>query len=99
MKPIIIGILFLMMGACAKNNDYTPIVDATGEDNFKTACIECHQTRADGYYFVLDNKMATITAISNKISQGSFSMPAFSNIQGESLHELSEYVLRHSKVD
>ena len=101
MKRIIIGLpltLLLAVG-CSKSNDYSPVSGATGEDVFKTACVECHQPMDGGHYFVLDKEMASVAAIANKVSQGGFMMPAFTNIQAGSLQKLSEYVLSQSKSE
>ncbi len=101
MKRMIIGLplTLLLATGCSKSNDYSPASDATAEDVFKTTCIECHQPKEGGHYFELDKNMANATAIANKVSQGSFMMPAFPNIQGDSLQRLSEYVLSQNKAE
>ena len=101
MKRIIIGLplTLLLVVACSNSKDYSPASGETGEDIFKTACVECHQPKDAVHYFELDKQMANVDAIANKISQGGFMMPAFVNIQGDSLKGLSEYVLSQSKAE
>ena len=89
----------MLLAGCSKVNNYTPVAGATGEDIFKTACVECHQQKQAGHYFDLDQEMANVTAIARKIGQGSFSMPAFPNIQGEALQGLSKYVLSQNDAE
>jgi len=101
MKRIIIGLppILLLVVACTKSNDYSPASGATGEDIFKTACVECHQPKDGGHYFELDKQMANVSAIANKVGKGSFMMPAFINIHGSSLNGLAEYVLSQNKTE
>ena len=101
MKRMMIGLpltLLLAVG-CSKSNDYSPASGATGEDIFKTTCVECHQPKEGGHYFELNKEMANTTAIANKVNQGSFMMPAFPNIKADALQGLSEYVLSQSKAE
>ncbi len=101
MKRMMIGLplMLLLATGCSKSNDYQPDSGASGEDIFKTACVKCHQPKEGGHYFELDKEMANTTAIGDKIGQGSFSMPAFPNIQADALKDLSEYVLSQSKAE
>ncbi len=91
--------IVLLLAACSKTSDYAPASGATGEDIFKSACVECHTPKEGGHYFELDPDMNTVAAVSNKINEGSFAMPAFAQIQGEALQELSEYVLTNTKAE
>ena len=96
---IVLPLSLLLTVGCSKSNDYKPDSGATGEDVFKTTCVECHQPKEGGHYFELDKTMANTTAIANKVSEGGFMMPAFPNIQAEVLQGLSEYVLSQSKTE
>lgn len=101
MKQIILGLpaVLLLVSACSKTNDFTPVSGATGEDIFKTACVECHTPKQGGHYFELDSDMANTVAIAKKVNEGSMAMPLFPQIQGEALQSLSEYVLANSKSE
>jgi len=80
---------------CSKTNDFTPTANATAEETFKAACMECHQDPAPKI-FELAADSATPEAIKQRISDGNMMMPKFPNIQGESLDKLAEYVLTNS---
>ena len=100
MKRLVIGIpLVLLVAACSKTSDYTPESGASGEDIFKSACVECHSPMEGGHYFELGTDMNNVGAVSKKINEGSFAMPAFPQIQGEALQGLAEYVLSKSKAE
>ena len=98
MKRVNIGIVLtlLLVAGCSNNEGYG---SASAEDIFNKACANCHHPKAGGHYFELDKEMANVDAVANKISQGNLVMPAFPNIQGDSLQSLSEYVLGKSKLE
>ncbi|MBE9526653.1 MAG: cytochrome c [Proteobacteria bacterium] len=80
------------------SRDYTPTAEATGEDIFKGACMECHDA-IEGkenifYELTADNK--NIEFFSKKISGGSLLMPKFPNITADKLKAVSQYALDHS---
>ncbi len=97
MKPIFLPILALTLAGCAGKDEYSPATGATGEDIFKVACMECHEPKEHGKIFELTKEKAAPAAIAEKINKGSFTMPAFPNISGDSLKAVSEYVLANSK--
>jgi len=48
------------------------------------------------YYWSINSKNINARYIAHKVNTGSLTMPAFPNIQGESMRKLSEYVLQHN---
>jgi len=48
------------------------------------------------YYWSINPKNINARYIAHKVNAGSLTMPAFPNIQGESMRKLSEYVLQHN---
>lgn len=82
--------------ACTKTSDYSPMEGNSGKEIFQAACAECHAKNDDGYYFELDEAMASNEAVAKKINAGGMLMPAFPNIGGESLSRVSQYVLDNS---
>ena len=99
MKLFFFPVLGLVLAGCAGKEEYTPAPGASGEDIFKTACAECHEPKEHGKVFELDEEKATPSAIAETVNKGGFFMPSFPNITGDSLKELSEYVLTVSKVE
>ena len=100
MKQLFIGMpLVFLVAACSKTSDFMPESGATGEDIFKTACVECHAPKEGGHYFELSADMSNVAAISNKVKEGSFAMPAFTKIEGQALDGLAEYVLSLNKPE
>lgn len=100
MRQLLIGMPFVfLLAACSKTSDFTPESSATGEDIFKSACVECHMPKEGGHYFELGADMNNVAAVSNKVKKGSIAMPAFAKIEGEALERLAEYVLTLNKAE
>ncbi len=86
----------LLLSGCSR--DYTPSADATGEDIFKGACMECHEVIEDkeGIFYEIASDERTVDFFANKISSGSLIMPKFPNITGDKLKAVSQYAFEHS---
>ena len=88
----------LLLAGCSR--DYTPVASATGEEIFKSACMECHEAiegKENIYYEVASDKK-NAEYFANKISSGSLLMPKFPNITGKNLQAVSQYAADHSAV-
>ena len=86
----------LLLSGCS--NDYTPAANATGEDIFKEACMECHEAvegKENIFYEIAADKRST-DFFADKISSGSLLMPKFPKINGEKLKAVSQYALERS---
>ncbi len=95
-KLALIGAALLIAG-CTR--DYMPEPGASGEQIFKAACAECHNTvveGAPGKLFTLNSEKATPTYIAHKVHAGSLMMPKFPNVKDQDMRALSAYVLDHS---
>ena len=99
------SILLMMVGAITLSGlitgcsrDYTPAADASGEDIFKGACMECHEAveGKDNVYYELASEDKNIDFFSKKVSSGSLLMPKFPNIIADKLTAVSQYALEHS---
>ncbi|MCU7836279.1 MAG: cytochrome c [gamma proteobacterium symbiont of Taylorina sp.] len=88
--------LSTFISGCSR--DYTPAVNATGEEIFKGACMECHEVveGKSNVYYELDEENKNIDFFSKKISSGSLLMPKFPNITTDKLTAVSQYALDHS---
>ena len=98
--PINKYILFasvLMLSGCSGKNDFTPSANTTGKEIFAQVCTECHAP-VGSHIMEISAEMKDVDKIANKVLTGSFMMPAFPNIQGESASALAEYVLENSKT-
>lgn len=86
----------LLLSACSR--DYTPAANATGEDIFKGACMECHEAieGKDNVYYELASDKKNIEFFEKKIASGSLVMPKFPNITDDKLKAVSQYALEHS---
>lgn len=86
----------LLLSGCSR--DYTPTSGATGEEIFKSACMECHEAieGKDNIYYELASDKKNIEFIEGRIASGSLVMPKFPNITGDSLKAVSKYALEHS---
>lgn len=84
------------LSGCSR--DYTPAAAASGEDIFKGACMECHETieGKDNIFYELTAENKNIEFFSKKISGGSLLMPKFPNITADKLTAVSQYALDHS---
>ncbi|MDT8405808.1 MAG: hypothetical protein RQ715_01015 [Methylococcales bacterium] len=90
----LIPILVLLSG-CTK--EYTPPANASGEDIYHQACMECHPADSKtGNYFVIDEKLMHPKYVALKVNRGTIMMPKFPNIKGKAMDNLSAYVLEHS---
>ena len=93
---LIIATTSLILTACS--NEYAPTADASGEDIYKAACMECHKPveGKDNIYYELTADKKNLAYIEAKISEGSLMMPKFPNLTGNSLKAVSQYALEHS---
>lgn len=94
-----VPLLALFAAGCSQTNEYRPAAGASAADVFREACFECHKPKQGDHYFELGADMASADAIADKVTGGGFTMPAFPHIQGETLQQLTQYVLSHSKTD
>ncbi|WP_349432307.1 cytochrome c [Methylomarinum sp. Ch1-1] len=83
-----------LIAGCSR--DYDPAPEASGEQIYQAACIECHPADEKGIIFHIDSKNANPTYIAHKVKTGSLMMPKFPNIKAEDLKKLSAYALEHS---
>jgi len=86
----------LLLSGCS--NDYTPTANATGEDIFKGACMECHDAveGKENIFYEIAGDKRNADFFADKISSGSLIMPKFPNISGDKLKAVSQYALEHS---
>ena len=86
----------LLLSGCS--NDYTPSANATGEDIFKGACMECHEAieGKENIFYEIAGDKRNVDFFADKISSGSLIMPKFPNISGEDLKAVSQYALELS---
>lgn len=86
----------LLLSGCSR--DYTPAADATGEDIFKGACMECHEAieGKDNIFYEIAADKRNADFFAKKISSGSLIMPKFPNITGDGLKAVSQYAFEHS---
>ncbi|MGZ4958546.1 MAG: c-type cytochrome [Methylomonas sp.] len=86
----------VLLAACSR--PYAPDSQATGEQIFQAACLECHKPGANGSLFMLKAKNATTAYIAEKVQAGSLLMPSFPNMKADDLLKVSTYALEHSAV-
>lgn len=86
----------LLLSGCSR--DYTPAADASGEDIFKGACMECHEPieGKENIYYELSSDELNINFFSKKVTSGSLLMPKFPNITADKLTAVSQYALDHA---
>ena len=86
----------LFLTGCS--NDYTPVANATGEDIFKGACMECHEAveGKENIFYEVASEKRNADFFADKVSSGSLLMPKFPNINGEDLKAVSQYAFEHS---
>lgn len=88
--------ILLVLGGCARTNDYTPAAGASGEQIFKEACVQCHSP-VNGKVMVLKSGVDNAETIIERISTGKgIGMPAFPNLQGDSAQAVADYILANS---
>ena len=88
--------MMFVLGGCSRSSDYTPSAGNTGEEIFRDACAKCHSPVSDKV-MVLKAEMANTKAITERVKNGKgFGMPAFPNLEGDSLQALADYVLENS---
>ncbi len=94
-KTIFSGAVILIVSACSR--EYTPPANATGEQIYQQACLECHSADSKtGAYFEIDEKLMTHDYVALRVNRGSLMMPKFPNIKGKQMRVLSKFVLEHS---
>jgi len=91
---LVTGLLALV--ACSR--DYHPEPQATGEQIFQAACAECHKPANNGSLFSLTTEKDNLAYLNQKISQGSWLMPAFKQFSSDDLTKISTYVMEHSDL-
>ena len=84
-------IYFLLYG------DIEPYIPTTNDPNiiYQEACVHCHGKNGEGngiLYPAFDHSQLTIKEIGQNISEGTWRMPKFGNIKGDTLRDLSEYI-------
>ncbi|MDQ7089380.1 MAG: cytochrome c [Methylococcales bacterium] len=84
----------LVLNGCSK--DYSPSAKDTAESMYQNACVQCHQKTTEGTIFTFTAEKANVAYIQERIQSGSLMMPKFPNIKGESLNQLSDYILKNS---
>lgn len=86
----------ILLAGCSR--EYTPDSQATGEQIFQAACLECHKPGANGSIYTLKAKHANAAHISEKVRAGSLLMPSFPKLKDDDLLKISTYALEHSAV-
>jgi mono/diheme cytochrome c family protein len=96
-KILVVAVPALLLTACSSH--YVVPEGAASNQIFQEACSSCHKGKEfPENYFKISANNRNIGAISHKIGHGGLMMPAYPNITGRTLHELSQYVLNHSVV-
>ena len=94
-KSTLILLFITTLAACSSN--YVVPAGASGAQIYREACSGCHKAKDDpNVFFRIKAENRNLGSISNKISNGGLIMPAYANISGKSLQELSQFVLSHS---
>ncbi len=96
-KKLSLLIFTLSLAACS--DDYTPRGSSPGRTIYLEACARCHSGEPENpkiYYWSINPKNINARYIAHKVNAGSLTMPAFPNIQGESMRKLGEFVLQHN---
>jgi len=94
-----LSFLALLLSLTACSDDYVPRATSPGRTIYLEACARCHSGEPENpkmYYWSINPKNINARYIAHKVNAGSLTMPAFPNIQGESMRKLSEYVLQHN---
>jgi len=86
----------LLLAGCSR--EYAPDSQATGEQIFQAACLECHKPAANGSIYTLKAKNANAGYIADKVHGGSLLMPSFPKMKADDLTKISTYALEHSAV-
>ena len=84
----------LLVGACSR--DYAPEANASGEQIYRAACMECHAPAANGSIFILSGDHANAGYIAAQIKNGSLLMPAFPKLSSDDLLKISSFAMEHS---
>jgi len=85
-------IYFILYG---DNEPYFPETDDP-EVIYQEACVHCHGKNGEGsgiLYPAFDHSQLTIKSIEEYIKEGTWLMPKFDNINGDTLKDLNEYIL------
>ncbi|MDD1621760.1 MAG: cytochrome c [Methylococcaceae bacterium] len=93
--PFILAAMGLLAG-CSR--EYAPDSQATGEQIFQSACLECHKPATNGSIYTLKARNANVAFIADKVHGGSLLMPSFPNMKADDLTKVSTYALEHSAV-
>ncbi len=93
-KSLFIFAGFILLAGCSR--EYAPDSQATGEQIFQAACMECHKPGANGSVYTLKAKNANTAYISDKVQGGSLLMPSFPNMKADDLVKISTYALERS---
>ncbi len=86
----------ILLAGCSR--EYVPDSQATGDQIFQAACLECHKPGANGSIFMLKAKNANTAYIAEKVQGGSLMMPSFPNMKADDLLKIGTYALEHSAV-
>ena len=95
-QRLLLMVALLTLAACSR--DYSPQPQATGEQIFQATCAECHKAANNGSLFSLSAEKDNLAYLNQKISQGSWLMPAFKQFSNEDLTKISTYVMEHSDI-
>lgn len=87
----------LLTTACSGSNEFSPTPEMSGKEIFATACVECHSPVGESV-MEISADMKDADKVANQVLSGSFMMPSFPNIQGESARKLAKYVVENSKT-
>jgi len=94
-----LSLLALSLSLLACSDDYTPRPSSSAKTIYLEACARCHSGETENpamYYWSINPKNINTRYIAYKVNTGSLTMPSFPNIQGESMNNLSEFVLQHN---
>lgn len=76
--------------------DNEPYFPATDDPNviYQEACVHCHgkNGQGDGILYPAFEQQLTVKIIEQNISEGTWLMPKFENIKGDTLRKLSEFI-------
>jgi len=96
MTLLFLTISLLFLDACSRQ--YAPDSQASGEQIYRSACLECHKPAPNGSIFMLKAKQANLAYIGGKIHNGSLLMPSFPHMNAADLKKVSMYALQYTDI-
>ena len=96
-NALYLTMIALLTTACSGSNEFSPPPEMGGKEIFASACVECHSPVGKSV-MEISADMKDVDKVANQVLSGSFMMPSFPNIQGESARKLAKYVVGNSKT-